>query len=97
MDTAGFPIDVQWTDIDAMSSALDFTYDEINFRDLPNLVRRLQANGMHYVNIIDPGINSVQPTGTYFPFDDGINKNVFMTKFNSTEIINGKVRRVLFH
>jgi len=91
MDAAEFPYDVQWTDIDAMSSALDFTYDEKNFHNLSDVVRQLQSDGIHYVNIIDPGISSTQPSGTYFPFDDGVNKNIFITKFNSTDLIFGKV------
>ena len=91
MHDADFPYDVQWTDIDAMSSALDFTYDEKNFHNLSKLIHQLQSNGMHYVNIIDPGISSTQPSGTYFPFDDGVNKKIFITKFNSTDLIFGKV------
>jgi lysosomal alpha-glucosidase len=93
MDEADFPYDVQWTDIDVMSSYLDFTYDEKNFHGLPDLVRDIQANGKHYVNIIDPGISSTQPSGSYIPFDDGLKKQIFITKFNSTEFITGKVRR----
>jgi lysosomal alpha-glucosidase len=91
MQDAEFPLDVQWTDIDAMSSFLDFTYDEKNFHDLPELIRALQADGMHYVNIIDPGISSTQPAGSYLPYDDGVKQGIFMTKFNSTELIIGKV------
>ncbi|CAF5179846.1 unnamed protein product, partial [Rotaria magnacalcarata] len=33
-----FPYDVQWTDIDAMLSHLDFTYDQTQFTGLPDLV-----------------------------------------------------------
>jgi alpha-glucosidase (family GH31 glycosyl hydrolase) len=95
MDAADFPYDVQWTDIDAMSSALDFTYDEQNFHGLSTLVRELQADGKHYVNIIDPAISSTQSSGTYLPFDDGVKEGIFITKFNSTELIIGKVRRNL--
>lgn len=91
MDAADFPYDVQWTDIDVMSSGLDYTYDEKNFANLPSLIRQLQANGKHYVNIIDPGISSVQTPGSYFPFDEGVNRGVFIRKFNSTEFIIGKV------
>ena len=93
MDAADFPYDVQWTDIDAMSSYLDFTYDETNFRGLPDLVRALQASGKRYVNIIDPGISSVQPAGTYIPYEEGLKKNIFMRKYNSNELILGKVNR----
>jgi alpha-glucosidase (family GH31 glycosyl hydrolase) len=93
MDDADFPLDVQWTDIDAMSSSLDFTYDEKNYHGLPDLVRALQSDGKHYVNIIDPGISSTQSPGSYLPYDNGLKQGIFMTKFNSTEIITGKVRR----
>jgi lysosomal alpha-glucosidase len=92
MQDADIPLDVQWTDIDAMASFLDFTYDSEHFHDLPKLVRALQAEGIHYVNIIDPGISSTQPNGTYLPYDDGIKRGIFMRKFNSTELIKGKVR-----
>ena len=91
MQKADFPIDVQWTDIDAMASFLDFTYDSEHFHGLPEFVRALQDDGIHYVNIIDPGISSTQPTGSYFPYDEGLKRGIFMRKFNSTEIIMGKV------
>ncbi|CAF1244186.1 unnamed protein product, partial [Didymodactylos carnosus] len=91
MRDAEFPYDVQWTDIDAMASHLDFTYDQTNFNGLPDLVRSLQSESKHYINIIDPGISSTQPSGTYPAYDDGLKRAIFMTKFNSTEPITGKV------
>ncbi|CAF4281951.1 unnamed protein product, partial [Adineta steineri] len=91
MQSANFPIDVQWTDIDAMSSYLDFTYDSEHFHGLPGYVRALQADGIHYVNIIDPGISSTQSAGSYIPYDEGLKRGVFMTKFNSTDLIFGKL------
>ena len=91
MHDADFPYDAQWTDIDAMSSYLDFTYDTKNFAGLPDLVRALQSDGKHYVNIIDPGISSVQAAGTYPPFEDGVKQGIFIKKFNSSELILGKV------
>lgn len=97
MREAEFPLDVQWTDIDIMASFLDFTYDENHFQGLPKLIRELQANGMHYVNIMDPGISSTQTNGTYLPFDDGLKRGIFITKFNSTELIIGKVIIHLVH
>ena len=74
-----------------MSSYLDFTYDDQKFHGLPELVRALQTDGIHYVNIIDPGISSTQPAGTYTPYDEGIKRDIFVKKFNSTEVITGKV------
>ena len=91
MRDADFPYDVQWTDIDAMRANLDFTYDSVNFNGLPDLVRSLQAEGKHYVNIIDPGVSPAQPPGTYPPYDDALKRRIFMTKFNSTEPIIGQV------
>ncbi len=91
MHDADFPYDVQWTDIDVMSSHLDFTYDNKSFHGLPDLVSTLHSNGQHYVNIIDPGISSTQPAGSYPPYDDGLKRGIFITKFNSTDPIIGQV------
>lgn len=91
MHDADFPYDVQWTDIDTMLQYLDFTYDKNSFDGLPELVRALQSDGKHYVNIIDPAISSVQPAGSYSPYDDGVKQGIFMKKFNSTQLIFGKV------
>ncbi|UJR37339.1 hypothetical protein I4U23_030047 [Adineta vaga] len=90
MHDADFPYDVQWTDIDVMSNHLDFTYDSERFHGLPDLVRALQSDGKHYVNIIDPGISSTQPAGSYPPYDDGRSQEIFVTKYNSTEPTAGE-------
>ena len=74
-----------------MQSHLDFTYDDKTFDGLPDLVRNLQANGMHYVNIIDPGISSTQPAGSYAPYDEGLRRRIFITKYNSTDPLLGSV------
>jgi lysosomal alpha-glucosidase len=93
MHNADFPYDVQWTDIDAMQSHLDFTYDNKSFHGLPGLVHGLQSKGMHYVNIIDPGISSTQPAGSYPAYDDGIKRGIFIKKFNSNDPIIGTVKQ----
>ncbi|CAF3709824.1 unnamed protein product [Rotaria sordida] len=90
MHDADFPYDVQWTDIDTMSYYLDFTYDDKNFNGLPELVRGLQSDGKQYVNVIDAGISSTQPSGSYFPYDDGIKRGIFIRQFNSSEPISGQ-------
>jgi len=94
MHDAEFPYDVQWTDIDTMASHLDFTYDNQTFHGLPDLVRGLQSQGMHYVNIIDPGISSTQPAGSYPAYDDGMRRGIFINKSNSNEPIIGKVMHI---
>lgn len=90
MHDIDFPYDVQWTDIDAMQSYLSFTFDKKNFEGLPQLVKELKSDGKHYVTIIDPGISSNQPNGTYPPFDDGIKQKIFI-RVNDTEPIIGRV------
>jgi alpha-glucosidase (family GH31 glycosyl hydrolase) len=94
MHDADFPYDVQWTDIDAMSAHLDFTYDNKSFHGLPDLVHTLQSEGKHYVNIIDPGISSTQPAGSYPAYDEGIRRGIFIKKFNSSDPIIGKVNHI---
>lgn len=91
MKDANFPIDAQWTDIDIMASFLDFTYDSNRFHNLPELIQSLHDTSIHYVNIIDPGISSIQPPGSYIPFDEGIRRKIFITKYNSSDPIIGKV------
>ena len=44
MHDANFPYDVQWTDIDTMSSHLDFTYDKGSFNGLPDLFDLVNQN-----------------------------------------------------
>ena len=91
MRDADFPYDVPWTDIDTMTSHLGFTYDEKHFSGLPDLVHGLQSGGQHYVNIIDPGISSTQPAGSYPPYDEGLKQGVFIKKFQSNDPIIGQV------
>jgi alpha-glucosidase (family GH31 glycosyl hydrolase) len=91
MYDADFPYDVQWTDIDAMASHLDFTYDNNSFHGLPDLVRGIQSGGQHYVNIIDPGISSTQPAGSYPAYDEGIKQGIFIKKADSNDPIIGRV------
>ena len=91
MHDADFPYDVQWTDIDAMMSARDFTYDNGTFNGLPELVKALQSRGQHYVNVLDAGISSTQPNGTYLPYDEGVERGVFIRKYQSNQSIIGHV------
>jgi len=92
MKDAGFPYDVQWTDIDTMDQHLDFTYDKDKFNGLPDLIRTIQANSQHYVPIIDPGISSTQPAGSYPSYDEGIKRGIFIKKANTDDPIIGQVR-----
>jgi alpha-glucosidase (family GH31 glycosyl hydrolase) len=79
-----------------MENHLDFTYNNNTFNGLPDLVRELQSGGQHYVNIIDPGISSTQPAGSYPAYDEGIKQNVFIKKANSNDPIIGQVSQIFF-
>lgn len=48
---------------------------------------------MKYVIILDPGVASKEPRGTYPPYDEGINPNIFI-KNSSYLPLEGKVSRV---
>jgi lysosomal alpha-glucosidase len=75
-----------------MSSLLDYTYNNQSFHGLPELIHGFHSEGKHYVNIIDPGISSTRPAGTYAPYDEGLKRGIFITKFNSTDPIIGQVK-----
>uniref|UniRef100_A0A7M4FH22 Integrator complex subunit 1 n=1 Tax=Crocodylus porosus TaxID=8502 RepID=A0A7M4FH22_CROPO len=76
------PQDAQWNDIDYMEGYRDFTFDPQAFSTLPQLVEDLHKHGQHYVMILDPGISSTNPRGSYWPFDEGLRRGIFI---NTTE------------
>ncbi|VDI64771.1 lysosomal alpha-glucosidase [Mytilus galloprovincialis] len=82
------PYDTQWVDIDYMDSYKDWTLDPNNFNDLPNLVNDLHSYGMHFIPIVDPGISN---TVGYAPFDDGVNRGIFIKTHDNSSFIVGKV------
>lgn len=86
----GIPQDVQWNDIDYMEQFLDFTFDQTNFATLPDLVKDLHAHDQRYVMILDPGISSTQPEGSYWPYDEGLRRDVFIKDAEGKTLI-GKV------
>ncbi|KTF89339.1 hypothetical protein cypCar_00017799 [Cyprinus carpio] len=90
MRNNGIPQDVQWNDIDYMDHALDFTYDTVNFSGLPELVKDLHRHDQHYVMILDPGISNSQLPGSYWPFDEGMKRGIFINDSNG-DVLIGKV------
>ncbi|XP_051878369.1 lysosomal alpha-glucosidase-like isoform X2 [Pristis pectinata] len=90
MRKAGMPQDAQWNDIDYMTNYRDFTFDPERFASLPQLVADLHSHGQHYVMILDPGISSIQPPGSYWPYDEGLKRGVFITNTSGSPLI-GKV------
>uniref|UniRef100_A0A7M4FM48 Lysosomal alpha-glucosidase n=1 Tax=Crocodylus porosus TaxID=8502 RepID=A0A7M4FM48_CROPO len=61
MTAAGFPLDVQWNDLDYMDARRDFTFNQRSFPDYPDMVRDFHRDGRHYVMIV------VWPGPTAFP------------------------------
>ncbi|KAG8145766.1 putative Acid alpha glucosidase protein [Naja naja] len=76
------PQDAQWNDIDYMNSTRDFAVDSEKFASLPQMVEDLHKHGQYYVLILDPGISSTQRPGSYWPYDEGLKRGVFI---NDTE------------
>ncbi|XP_067088732.1 lysosomal alpha-glucosidase isoform X2 [Osmerus mordax] len=90
MHQANFPLDVQWNDLDYADKRRVFTFDPRRFGDLPEMVEELHQKGMKYILILDPGISSSSPAGTYPPFDEGQRRGVFIRNATGQTLI-GKV------
>ncbi|XP_072225139.1 lysosomal alpha-glucosidase [Leuresthes tenuis] len=90
MHSANFPMDVQWNDLDYANKRRVFTFDPARFGDLPEMVEEFHKGGMKYILILDPGISSTSPPGTYPPFDDGLKRDVFIRNLTG-DILIGKV------
>lgn len=90
MHAANFPMDVQWNDLDYANKRRVFTFDPWRFGDLPEMVEEFHKRGMKYILILDPGISSTSPPGTYPPFDNGLKRDVFI-KNTTGNILIGKV------
>uniref|UniRef100_A0A8C2FUP8 Lysosomal alpha-glucosidase n=1 Tax=Cyprinus carpio TaxID=7962 RepID=A0A8C2FUP8_CYPCA len=76
MRQAKIPLDVQWNDLDYADQRRVFTFDLQRFGDLPRMVEEFHQLGMKYVLILDPGISSASPPGSYKPFDDGLKRGI---------------------
>ncbi|CAB1342332.1 unnamed protein product, partial [Coregonus sp. 'balchen'] len=82
--------DVQWNDLDYADKRRVFTFDPQRFVDLPDMVKEFHQKGMKYILILDPGISSTSPPGTYPPFDEGQRRGVFIRNSTGQTLI-GKV------
>ncbi|XP_060108603.1 lysosomal alpha-glucosidase [Heteronotia binoei] len=90
MTAAQFPLDVQWNDLDYTDARRDFTFDKDKFRDMPDMVRNFHHDGRRYVMIVDPGISSSSPSGSYKPYDEGLKQGVFILNATGQPLL-GKV------
>ncbi|KAG7222581.1 hypothetical protein INR49_016178 [Caranx melampygus] len=92
MRNYGIPQDVQWNDIDYMDQFMDFTIDPTKFATLPDMVKDLHAHDQRYVMILDPGISSTQPEGSYLPFDEGLKRDIFIKDAREKHLL-GRTRK----
>ncbi|CAF1394494.1 unnamed protein product [Rotaria sordida] len=60
------PLDVMYGDIDYFHKQLDFTWDPVRFQGLPEYVDRLHIQGMKFITILDPAIDSEEPNYDVF-------------------------------
>nr|XP_054500969.1 lysosomal alpha-glucosidase isoform X4 [Agelaius phoeniceus] len=90
MTAARFPLDVQWNDLDYADAKRDFTFNKKSFRDYPEMVRDFHSRGLRYIMIVDAGISSSGPPGTYKPYDEGLRRGVFIRNATGQPLV-GKV------
>ncbi|NXH72374.1 LYAG glucosidase, partial [Hydrobates tethys] len=90
MTAARFPLDVQWNDLDYTDAKRDFTFNKKSFKDYPEMVQDFHRRGLRYIMIVDPGISSSGPPGTYKPYDEGLRRGVFIRNATGQPLI-GKV------
>lgn len=66
----------RYGDIDYFRQQLDFTWDPIRFKGLPEYVDDLHQRGMKFITILDPAIDSEEPN--YDVFTEGQAKDIWI-------------------
>ncbi|XP_052008312.1 sucrase-isomaltase, intestinal-like [Xyrauchen texanus] len=88
----GLPYDVQYTDIDYMEDKKIFTYDEINFKELPQFADYMHENGQKYIIILDPAVaTSPRVNRSYETFLRGNEAKVWVTEADGETPLLGEV------
>ncbi|XP_069085845.1 lysosomal alpha-glucosidase-like [Pleurodeles waltl] len=85
------PHDVQYGDIDYMDRQMDFTFDTVNYAGLPDFVKELKNDGMHYIIILDPCLTMDEPPGTYRQYELGQKMGVWVNNSDGVTPAAGKV------
>ncbi|CAF0846134.1 unnamed protein product [Adineta steineri] len=70
------PLDVMYGDIDYFRQQLDFTWDPIRFKGLPEYVDWLHTQGMRFITILDPAIDSEEPD--YSVYSEGQKDDIWI-------------------
>ncbi|CAF4353764.1 unnamed protein product, partial [Adineta steineri] len=73
---ASIPIDVHYGDIDYFHNRLDFTFDPTNFKDIPEYIDWLHANGMKFITMLDPAIDT--EAKDYSVYTEGQKADIWM-------------------
>jgi len=84
---AGIPFDAQWGDIDIMDRALDFTINPTEFNTLPDFVDYIHDVGMKFVTILDPCISTGEDPGSYPPFDEGTELDIWVKNASGQPLV----------
>ncbi|XP_028274772.1 maltase-glucoamylase, intestinal [Parambassis ranga] len=87
------PYEIQYTDIDYMEDKKDFTYDKVNFNELPQFAEYLHEKGQKYILILDPAIATSKRAGNapYESYDRGTQKNAWVTTSDGKTPLLGEV------
>lgn len=85
MKKAGIPLETIWNDIDYMHEFRDFTVSP-SFEGLGDYVRELNAQGQHYIPILDAAIPDAPTNDTdeYWPATRGRELDVFLKNANGS-------------
>ena len=67
---------VRYGDIDYFRKRLDFTWDPIAFDGMPDYVNWLHNNGMRFITILDPAIDS--EASNYSAYIDGQKADIWI-------------------
>lgn len=77
-------------DIDYFRQQLDFTWDPVRFKGLPEYIDWLHGQGMKFITILDPAIDSEE--ANYTVFSDGQQRDIWIkwperrnVQFNETK------------
>ncbi|XP_065509451.1 maltase-glucoamylase-like [Caloenas nicobarica] len=89
----GLPYDVQYTDIDYMEARKDFTYDQVNYKDLPSFQSFLHNYGQKYILILDPAISTeaLADGSPYLAYERGQNRKIWVNESDGVTPLIGEV------
>ena len=73
-----------------MDGYKDFTWDPVNYGDLPLFLEEIHENNMQYIPILDAGIAQRQG-GNYSVYNTGVEQDVFVKAYNGGPDLTGEV------